>query len=323
MLALSSTRKGYLLALASTISLANVYVFSKAALQYVNLAQFGFYWFGFAIMWNILYSTLSGKYKQSKPLTRFQLRHILGIGVMETVATVAIFAAINIIPNPTLPAMIRNLEPILIIGLSYFVLNETHSRRSWYGIIITIIGTAAVSYNNAHSSSIFVPGAWLVIISCLFYAFRTVWSKYVIEHIPAITLNLNKVVFLFMTSVFAIIITQSTLSVNTTALKYMAIGSLVGPFFTSYVQFLSLRYIDASKSTLVQSTTGMFTLAMSYVMFHKLPFGYQITGGVLSIIGLALVILPHRFFKPIINFINTAKKVFNKKAGRTSGFQSN
>ncbi len=37
--------KGYFLTLVGVLAMSNVYIFSKAALQELQLPQFGFYWF--------------------------------------------------------------------------------------------------------------------------------------------------------------------------------------------------------------------------------------------------------------------------------------
>ena len=41
-----SSVKGILIALGAALAVSNVYIFSKAALRSVHIAQFGFYWFG-------------------------------------------------------------------------------------------------------------------------------------------------------------------------------------------------------------------------------------------------------------------------------------
>ena len=48
----NNTVKGYLFVVVSVLAMANVYIFSKASLNLVNLSQFGVYWFGFAIIYN-------------------------------------------------------------------------------------------------------------------------------------------------------------------------------------------------------------------------------------------------------------------------------
>ena len=54
--------RGYILTLIATIAMSNVFIFSKAALKEVELIQFGFYWFGFAILWNLIYAIPKKRY---------------------------------------------------------------------------------------------------------------------------------------------------------------------------------------------------------------------------------------------------------------------
>ena len=131
----NSKVKGYLFAFITTITLSNVYIFSKAALIEVNLYQFGFYWFGFAIVWNLIYSVFSGHFKTTKKPSPYQWWNFFGIGVVEVIATSAIFIAINIIPNPTIPAFVRNLEPVLIVFLAIIIskvldLSANHTKQT-------------------------------------------------------------------------------------------------------------------------------------------------------------------------------------------------
>ncbi len=290
--------KGYLFAFITTLTLSNVYIFSKAALAEVNLYQFGFYWFGFAIIWNIIYSFTTGHFKKTKTPNPFQLLNFLGIGIVEVIATVAIFIAIDTIPNPTIPAMVRNLEPVLIVFLALLILKEKYNFKEIMGVIITILGTIVISYNtNTTIDSFFIPGIEFMVIACVFYAIRTIWSKMVIHHFTALALNLNKIGFLFLVSFIAVVISKSTLIISNVAFWNILIGSILGPFMTSFLQFLSFKYIDASRATLIQSLTGFITLILAYFYFGTLPFAYQIFGGILTIIGLIMITYKRRKVK--------------------------
>jgi len=289
-MALSNKFKGYLFAFITTITLSNVYIFSKSALNETNIYQFGFYWFGFAIIWNIIYSAFTGHFKTINKINNFQIWTLLGIGITEVIATSAIFIAIKIIPNPTIPAFIRNLEPVLIVFLAIIFLQEKYNKLEIIGVILTILGTFIISYNiNTSLNTLFIPGTNLILISCLFYAIRTIWSKKVINHFSALALNLNKLIFMFATATIFLILTKSPIHINKIAFWNILIGSLIGPFITSFFQFLSLKYIDASRSTLIQSTTGFITLLLSWFFFETLPMAYQIIGGFITIIGLTII----------------------------------
>ena len=286
----SANFKGYATAFIATLTLSNVYIFSKAALNEISYYQFGFYWFGFAIIWNIIYSYFQGHFKTTKVPTLFQAKHLFGIGIIEVIATTSIFIGIMIIPNPSIPALVRNLEPALIVFMAILFLKERFNRIELFGVVLTIIGTIIISYNQSIAiDNLFIPGVQFVVISCVFYAIRTIWSKKVITHFKALTLNLNKVGFLFIAFLLMVIIKQSSLLIPKSALINILIGSFIGPFMTSFLQFLSLKHIDASRSNLVMSTTGFMTIILAYFFFDKLPYWYQFAGGIITIIGLALV----------------------------------
>lgn len=221
---LTSSIKGYGYAILATITLSNVYIFSKAALNEVSLIQFGFYWFGFAIIWNIIFSLLTGKFKSIKPLSKFQVKHLFGIGIAEIIATVSIFIAIDIIPNPTIPSLLRNLEPVLIVILAIFILKERFNKIEISGVLLTLVGTVIISINNLNNlNQLFIHGVQYVLISCLFYAIRTIWSKKVITHFTAQALNLNKISFLFIVSLIAVLIKQENLAISQSGLTYIEV----------------------------------------------------------------------------------------------------
>lgn len=305
----SNSVKGYGYALVATLALSNVYIFSKAALNEVNLPQFGFYWFGLAIIWNLVFSYIFRQRNNPKKFTLFQIKNLVGVGLIEVVATIAIFAAIKMIPNPAIPALIRNIEPVLIVILAIIILKEKYNRLELFGVFLTIGGTIIISYNkNGSLESLFIPGAQFMLISSLFYAIRTIWSKKIIHHFSSWTLNLNKVIWLFLAASLAIPLTHTTVKVPQSAFYYMLVGSFIGPFLTSFAQFQSLKFIDASRATLVQSSTGFITLILSYFYFNKLPFTYQVAGGMVTIIGLAILTINRRRLNALRNFRKPIKK---------------
>lgn len=209
---------------------------------------------------------------------------------MEVIATTAIFWGILLIPNPSVPALVRNVEPVLIVFLAILFLKEKFNKPELFGVGLTVIGTVFVAYNNTlEIKHIFINGVQFILLSSIFYAIRTVWSKKIITQFKPLTLNLNKVVFLFVTFAILVLLNKSSLKIPQSAFLNILIGSFIGPFLTSFLQFISLKFIDASRSTLVMSTTGLLTVIFAYFYFDSLPFLYQIVGGIITIIGLSLV----------------------------------
>lgn len=60
MIVLSKNAKGILLAMAAALAVSNVYIFSKAALNEIHLAQFGVYWFGYNLELGIYFYSKKG-----------------------------------------------------------------------------------------------------------------------------------------------------------------------------------------------------------------------------------------------------------------------
>lgn len=295
---LSARLKGYLFALLATIALSNVYIFSKAALNEIHIIQFGLYWFGLAIIWNTIYSFTSGRYRKIRKIKASHLKTLVGIGLVEVVATVSFFIAIDIIPNPSTPSFLRNIEPIFIVIIGILFLKERFEKIEKAGIVLTIIGAIVLSYNKSGSiNDLFINGVQYILIATSFYAVRTIWVKLIISKIDPIIINFNKLLFLLITFFIAFILTDKSLIIPKSAFFNILIGSLIGPFFTSYAQYISLQYIEASRQTLIQSTAGVFTLLFAFIYFGSLPFYYQIIGGIITIIGISLITLGKRFIR--------------------------
>jgi drug/metabolite transporter (DMT)-like permease len=74
-----------------------------------------------------------------------------------------------------------------------------------------------------------------------------------------------------------------------TTMLYLAAGSFLEVFITILFAYMSLRYIEAYKTSITISTKGIFALIGSWVFLGLLPDSYQITGGLISLLGVFLV----------------------------------
>ncbi len=120
--------RGYILALFATIAMSNVYIFSKAALKEVELIQFGFYWFGFAIIWNMVYAIPKKKYSNLSKLKSKDLSFLIVIGLLELAGTTLFFMAINIVENPAIVSFLANMTPIFVTIFGILLLKERFNK---------------------------------------------------------------------------------------------------------------------------------------------------------------------------------------------------
>jgi drug/metabolite transporter (DMT)-like permease len=113
--------KGYLWAFTSVLAVSNVYIFSKIALNEINIIQFGFYWFGFGLIWFILLANLRESVVKIKKIPKSSLKIYVLIGLLETISTTSFFYAMDIIENPSVTSFLTNLTPIIVAIMSYFI----------------------------------------------------------------------------------------------------------------------------------------------------------------------------------------------------------
>ncbi|HKL67385.1 MAG TPA: DMT family transporter, partial [Bacteroidales bacterium] len=140
--------KGYGFAFLATVSMANVYVFSKAALNELNLYQFGFYWFGLAIFWNILYAVPTGKWKAIKILGKKEYRLLFILGIIELFGTILFFLSIEKAEDPAIMSFLQNLVPLFVILMGVSILGERFMVLQFSGMLITLVGAAVTSFTG-------------------------------------------------------------------------------------------------------------------------------------------------------------------------------
>ena len=287
---LHPTIKGIFLAFLATLGMANVYVFSKAALLEVNYYQFQFFWFGFAMLWILPFLILTGMIKKIPQLSRASRLTLVIIGLLELGAATLLFLAIQLAENPTTISFLSNLTPIFVTILGIRFLGERFNLVEAVGIILTIGGVILITYTRDTSiAEFFGAGSGWILVSSVFSSISIVTAKSRIKDIHPGILTLNRVIFLFAFAVGAIIIRQESLAISGRATINMALGSLMGPFLTGLAQYSALKYIEASRTMIIQATRSLFVLAGSMIYLTILPEILQLIGGLVTIVGVIVM----------------------------------
>jgi drug/metabolite transporter (DMT)-like permease len=256
-----------------------------------------------AIVWNLLFTLRSAEHRQYHEINRNSFKTLVFIGLVEIVATGAFYAAISVAENPAIPSFLRNMEYIFVTLFGVFLLKEHFSKAEIFGIILTITGAFVISYQHGATFYTYISStSGLMLLSTVFYGVRTITVK---KHIGTLTptmLAINRAIFLLIFAAVFLKIFGQSIIIPSTALINIAIGSFFGPFLTSIGQYSALKYIEASRAAIVQSTTALFVLLGAYLYFGKFPADYQLAGGMLTITGAILLVIGRR-----LNFGNTKK----------------
>jgi len=302
----SDTTKGFLLAFISVIAVSNVYIFSKAALMEVQIAQFGVYWFGFGLLWILIFAWYKKSYNIIKELTLRSYLILLVLAVNQVVGTYFFFKAIHTISNPSIVSFIGNISPALVITFSFLILKERFNKIEFVGLLLALLGAFIISYRgNTNLNTMFIGGTQFILYSSIFGATNAVIIKKNIKSIHPIILTISRSFFLLIFSFVILNYFNLTLEIPQTAFKNIFIGSLLGPFLTVIAGFLSLKYIPLSHKAIIMSTKGLFVLLGSYLYFGNFPRHIAIIGGLITIIGVLLIAYGKIRKHQKVKYINT------------------
>ncbi len=294
--------KGYLLAFISVLSVSNVYIFSKAALNEVTLAQFGVFWFGFGLIWLSIFGFKKKSFALIKLFKRKQYVLLIVLGSIELVATTFFFKSIHTIPNPAITSFLGNISPVFVLTLSFIFLKERLNLLEIIGVIIALSGAFVIGYKGGTDiRNMFIDGTQYIVYSTFLFSTVSVISKKYITELSPVLIAFNRTLFLFIFSLIVMYYQHQSFNIPFNALKNLFIGSILGPFLTAVTGLLALQYIDLSKKSIISSTKSLFILVGAYLYFGQFPKTYEILGGILSIMGVLLIIFGKIQLKKKVN----------------------
>lgn len=289
---INDNTKGILYALGAALAVSNVYIFSKAALNEVHLAQFGVYWFGLGILWNGLFLLFTGKYKKISKLSGKSLLNLIIIAFLEMFSTLFFFLAIKTVSNPAVVSFLANINPLFVTIFGIVLLRERFNSIEFMGMTLLLTGTIIISlFSGAEIDTIFIPGVQWVILAGLIYSVATIFAKKQVKIVDPSILSLSRIIMLFVFSYISLIWLDLSFEIPYDSAINITIGSILGPFLTATLGYLALSYIEASKAAMVRSVRSLFVMAGAYLYFNNLPTTLQIIGGMLTILGVVLISL--------------------------------
>ncbi|MPQ45644.1 EamA family transporter [Marinifilum sp. N1E240] len=283
--------KGSILALLATISFSNVYIFSKLAMEDISLVSFGILWFGLALLYNYLYYVFFTERKKLSSLPKKSKSVLLLIGCSEVISIFAFFLSIQLTENPAIVSFLANTSPIFVILISFFFLGSRYRPLALIGMLITFLGVGLINFNNGGFDwqSLTSKASISAIIFAIFYGVSLVLARSEIRNIPAAMITVSRNLFLFIGFILYAIFLMEMPYYTTKSIMYVGLGSFFGPFMGIVLTFASLKYVDASITTLIGTLRSVFIIGGAYLFMNILPNSNQLIGGTLTILGILII----------------------------------
>lgn len=284
--------KGYLFAILATVSFSNVYIFSKAALNEVHLIQFGFYWFLIAMLLNGAWAARNGQLQRVRMLNGPQLKILLLLGVLEILTNTSFYLSIHIIPDPAVTSFLGNLYPVMLTLGGVLLLRERFTLTESLGVLLALAGAFIISFTGGSTlKSMFIPGTLVVLFNAVMASSASLIGKVNIRKLSPELITLNHTVWLFVFSAILMAVTGKPLAIPSTAVFNIVVGAFLGPFLGVLMIYYSFKYIEASRSSIVQSLKGIVVLIGAWLYFGTFPLPHQIWGGLLTVAGVLVMTL--------------------------------
>lgn len=288
---LSSKFKGSALALLATISFSNIYIFSKLAMKDVNLSSFGVLWFAFALLYNYLYYYFFTDRKKLSSLPKKSKFILFLIGCSEVISMCAFFLSIKLTENPAVVSFLANTSPIFVIFIGFVFLKIRYNLLAVIGIAVTLSGVALINYNNTGTDlgSFVTPASLAALVFALFYGISLLLARSEIKTIPSTMITVCRSLFLFLGFGLYKLFIFEVPHYTADSLIYISIGSILGPFLGVTLTFASLKFVDASITTLICTSRSFFIVLGAFIFMNILPSNYQLIGGAFIILGIVLI----------------------------------
>lgn len=284
--------KGYVFAIIGTLAFSNEYIFSKAALNEVPLAVFGVYWFSVSTLLIFLFAVRSKSLRQIKILTRNQVRILVTLGFLEILTTTSFYTSVHIIPDPAVTSFLGNMYPVMLAMGGIVVLGERFGPVEIIGAFLALAGAFIVGYTGeTELHKLFIPGTGVVLINALLATITSLVVKVHVKKLSPELLSLNRSIWLLVFSFIMFFALGHSFAIPLSALRNITIGAALGPSLAIITIYYSFRYMEASRSSVVQTSKGIFVLIGAYLFFGTLPQRHQLVGGLLTVVGVLIMTL--------------------------------
>ena len=280
---------GYMYALGASLALAASFVFSKSVLNHLNMLQFGLLWFSMGVIWNSIWFLARRDYRKVKGNAWQKTGVAVLIAVLEGVATGLFYLAIKAMENPAVVSFIGNIGPVFVTLMGILLLGERFGRTQVFGIGITILGVFVINYREGGFAGFVDPGSVYVICAAFLFSLATIVGRRL--HHLLVPGYMSLIRSFLLALVMALLFLQSgeMAEISLRIWKDLALGSLLETLIVIVFAYQALKLIEATKTSLLISTKGVWTLILAWIFLGVFPTGMQLAGGLLTLVGVWLI----------------------------------
>jgi drug/metabolite transporter (DMT)-like permease len=290
---------GYLYAFGASVALAASFVFSKSVLNHLSMLHFGLLWFSLGVIWNGAWFLARKEYRGLRPSIGPKTLVAFVIAILEGSATGLFYMAIEAMENPAVVSFIGNLGPVFVTIMGMTLLRERFRYSQLSGILITILGVFIINYRQGGFAGFLDHGSLYVIGASFLFSIATiVGRKYrLLLHTGYMSLIRSSLLAVVMALLLSALPISGVLEITGQTWRDLVTGSLLETMIVIIFAYQALKLIEATKTSLIISSKGVWTLILAWIFLGVFPTGVQLAGGLLTLAGVWLITWDRPIFR--------------------------
>lgn len=272
------------------VLLACNYITAKTALEAFNPVTFSVLWYVVATVYSLVLTFSMGLGTQLRVRGK-DLRLMVVLGMTLTCSAALGWAALKLM-DPTFSAFLGRFTPMMAILLGTILLKERIRLLEWMAVTVMVGGGALSTLGGTWRLEWL--GITLTLIASFFTALQLTIGKLGGSNIPPVVMNVYRT---GVTAIAFIVwcLVMGGFDLTPAQPRHWAgilIGALLGPCLSITLLYSSYRYWGMTRSAMVLTLQPLAVLPMAYLMFHDIPGGWKLIGGLIIVAGgLWLVVL--------------------------------
>jgi drug/metabolite transporter (DMT)-like permease len=146
-----------------------------------------------------------------------------------------------------------------------------------------------INYRQGGFAGFLDPGAIYVIMASFLFALATIFGRRFHRYLVPGYMSLMRSILLAVTMVILFVRTGDMPEITLPLWRDLAIGSLLETLIVIVFAYQALKLIEATKTSLIISTKGVWTLILAWVFLGIFPSALQLVGGLLTLLGVWLI----------------------------------
>ncbi|MFH0759032.1 MAG: DMT family transporter [Bacteroidota bacterium] len=282
---------GTLFALGASLALAGSFVFSKSVLNQVSMIHFGLLWFSLGVLWNGIWFLFRKEYKSLYPSFGLKTRVALVIAALEGAATGLFYMAIRSMENPAVVSFIGNIGPVFVTIMGLTLLKEKFKGSQLAGILVTILGVFVINYREGGLAGFLDSGALYVIAASFFFALATIAGRKFRQHLNPAYMSLVRSTLLAVAMAILCMFggEKGIFDISLLVWRNLLLGSFLETMIVIVFAYQALKMIEATRTSLIISSKGVWTLILAWIFLGAIPSGIQLVGGIMTLAGVWLI----------------------------------